>query len=90
MDSSAVTPTSNVVVPSFVTPDFAWIGGHADSQGVIPVIFAIIFIWWTIFTLVAIYHWLRFGRMSWFAMPLIALHLFVSYWLLTYITAGLH
>jgi hypothetical protein len=89
MDSQAALPPQ-VVVPSFVTPDFSWIGGHLDAGGITSVVFAILFVWWAIFTLVALYHWVRFGRLTWFAVPVFGAHLYVSYVLLTYLTSGLH
>jgi hypothetical protein len=47
-------------------------------------------VWWAIFTLVALYHWVRFGRLTWFAVPVFGAHLYVSFLLLTYLTSGLH
>lgn len=53
------------------------------------IIFALIFIFWLIYTLIAIYHWLRHAPDTWVAVPSIALHLFVSGWLIFYATSGL-
>lgn len=64
--------------------------GTATSEAVLSVIFTLIFIWWTIYTLVAIYHWFRYGRSSWVAVPAIALHLAVSGGIFIYMTSALH
>lgn len=57
---------------------------------VFSVVFALIFLWWLIFTLISIYHWLRHAQDSWIAVPAVALHLFVSGWLIFYATSALH
>lgn len=61
-----------------------------DPSAIFSVLFLFIFLWWLIYTLVAIYHWLRHASESWVAVPAIALHLFVSGFLIFYATAGLH
>lgn len=61
-----------------------------DWGTVFSVIFALIFLWWLLFTLVSIYHWLRHAQDSWIAVPAVALHLFVSGWIIFYATSGLH
>lgn len=78
MDSGALP-----IGPSFTFPTL-------NLESVFSVLFAIIFIWWLIYTLVAIYHWMRHGQDSWVAVPAVALHLFVSGWLIFYATSGLH
>ncbi|KND51737.1 MAG: hypothetical protein ABA06_00555 [Parcubacteria bacterium C7867-001] len=87
MDASS---TSNVVVPSFVVPPSPWSNNIINGADVIAVILAIIFIWWAVYTLIAVYHWFRFGRHSWIALPAIVAHLFVTVNLLFFITSGLH
>ena len=44
----------------------------------------IIFAFWALYTLVAIYHWLKYSHASWVAFPAIAVHLFISFALMTY------
>lgn len=61
-----------------------------DGASVLAVVFALLFIWWFIYTLVAAYHWLRFARETWVAVPAVAAHLFISGWLLFFMTSGLH
>lgn len=57
---------------------------------VFSVVFALIFIFWLIYSLVVIYHWIRHAPDSWIAVPAVALHLFVSGILIFYATSGLH
>ena len=47
-----------------------------------------IFAFWTLYTLVAVYHWLKYSHASWVAFPAIALHLFVSFALMAYALSG--
>ncbi len=69
---------------------FPAIFGNVTSEAVLSVIFTLVFIWWTVYTLVAIYHWFRYGRSSWVAVPAIALHLAVSGGIFIYMTSALH
>ncbi|HYD93667.1 MAG TPA: hypothetical protein VEB18_04430 [Candidatus Paceibacterota bacterium] len=62
----------------------------ASIETILAIVITIVFIWWAIFTLVAMYHWFRFARDSWLAVPSIALHLFVSGWIFIFATGGLH
>lgn len=61
----------------------------ANLETILAVIITLVFIWWAVFTAVAIYHWLRFARDSWFAVPAIAVHLFVSGWIFVFAVGGL-
>lgn len=47
-----------------------------------------VFIIWAIYTLVAIYHWLKYSHASLLAFPAIAVHLFISLALMTYALSG--
>jgi hypothetical protein len=60
-----------------------------DLSGVVPVAFTLMFIVWGIFSLVIIYHWFRYRHKSWFAVPAIALHIFVSGWIIIYMVNAL-
>lgn len=55
----------------------------------VPLFFTFIFIVWAIYTVVAAYHWFRYGRDSWLAAPAVFVHIFVSAWLMIYATLGL-
>jgi hypothetical protein len=47
-----------------------------------------VFAFWAIYTLVAIYHWLKYSHASWVTFPAIGLHLFVSFSLMSYALSG--
>lgn len=46
------------------------------------------FAFWALYTIVAIYHWLKYSHASWLAFPAIAAHLFVSFVLISYTLSG--
>lgn len=48
----------------------------------------VIFAFWALYTVIAIYHWLKYSHASWVAFPAIAAHLFVSFILITYALSG--
>lgn len=48
----------------------------------------IVFVFWALYTLVAVYHWLKYSHASWVAFPAIALHFFISFALMTYALSG--
>jgi hypothetical protein len=59
------------------------------SQGIIVYIaFAIVFVFWGIYTLVAIYHWLKYSHASVIAIPAIVMHLGISFILIVYAISG--
>lgn len=47
-----------------------------------------VFAFWAIYTIVAIYHWLQYSNTSWVAFPSIAVHLFISFALMSYALSG--
>lgn len=47
-----------------------------------------VFAFWAVYTLVAIYHWLKYSHASWVAFPAMAVHLFVSFALMSYALSG--
>lgn len=76
-------------VPAFESPiSFSALSG-ISIESVLSVIFTLVFIWWIVYTVVAIYHWVRFGRASWAAVPAVALHLAVSGGIIVFMTSGL-
>jgi hypothetical protein len=81
-----VEPSPNI--PSI--PSFSMLPGTVSIESVVAVIITIVFVWWVVYTLVVMYHWLRYGRESWFAVPLLALHFAVSGWIFVFATGGLH
>lgn len=48
----------------------------------------IVFAFWAVYTLVAIYHWLQYSHASWVAFPAIGAHLFISFALIAYALSG--
>ena len=48
----------------------------------------IVFTFWALYTIIAIYHWLKYSHASFVAFPAIALHLFISFALMTYALSG--
>lgn len=63
----------NLIVPSGVWVEWVLYG---------------VFVLWAIFTLVGIYHWLRYSHASLVAFPAIGVHLFVSFSLMAYTLSG--
>jgi hypothetical protein len=59
------------------------------SGGVIVmwVLYAV-FAFWAIYTLIAIYHWLKYSHASWIAFPAIGVHLFISFALMVFALTG--
>lgn len=59
------------------------------SGGMIAVwaVYAIL-LFWAVYTLVIIYHWLRYSHASWLTFPAIGVHLFVSFALISFILYG--
>lgn len=47
-----------------------------------------VFAFWAVYTLVAVYHWLKYSHASWVAFPAIAVHLVVSVALMSYALSG--
>jgi hypothetical protein len=47
-----------------------------------------VFAFWAVYTLVAIYHWLKYSHASLVAFPAIALHLFISFAFMAYALTG--
>ncbi len=50
--------------------------------------FYIIFAFWVLYTLVAIYHWLKYSHASLIAIPSIIVHLAISFALISYALFG--
>ena len=47
-----------------------------------------VFAFWAIYTVVAIYHWLKYSNASWAAFPSMAVHLYLSFALMSYALSG--
>ncbi len=82
-------PTGAPSIPTSLTPSFSGFTA-ANLEMVLAVVITIVFIWWAIYTIVVIYHWMRYARDTVVAVPVIVLHLFVSGWIFVFATGGLH
>jgi len=51
--------------------------------------FGIIFMIWIIFTIISAYHWIRYNYRSVITLPMIALHIFISFSLIMYAWSGI-
>ena len=59
------------------------------SPGTVVVwVLYVIFAFWALYTLVAIYHWFKYSHASSIAFPAIAVHLFISFALMSYALSG--
>lgn len=47
-----------------------------------------VFALWVLYTIVAVYHWLKYSHASSIAFPAIAAHLFISFALMSYALSG--
>ena len=47
-----------------------------------------VFAFWAIYTVVAMYHWLKYSHASWLAFPAMAAHLVISFALISYTLSG--
>jgi hypothetical protein len=47
-----------------------------------------VFAFWAVYTLVAVYHWVKYSHASFLALPAIALHLIISFSLMSYALSG--
>jgi len=52
-------------------------------------IFDLVVVYWLIYTLIAVYHWLTYSHNANIAAPAIVLHIFVSLVLMGYAISGL-
>lgn len=59
-----------------------------SAYDLMSIFFTIVFILWLVYTIIAIYHWVRYGRNSWVAVPAVATHIVVSGALILFATAG--
>lgn len=64
------------------------ISGIVSPDIVVQWFLYLVFVFWFIYTLVAVYHWLKYSHASLVAFPAIALHLFISFALMTFTLTG--
>jgi hypothetical protein len=55
----------------------------------VPLFFFIVFFLWAVYTIVAIYHWLRYSNNTTLALCAITAHLVISAWLAIFTVSGI-
>lgn len=63
--------------------------GNADVSGIMSIVFLVLFIVWALYTLIAAYHWLRYGHRPLLAIPVLVVYVAVSWLLAGYAASGL-
>ncbi|HEY0979268.1 MAG TPA: hypothetical protein VGE23_00265 [Candidatus Paceibacterota bacterium] len=58
-------------------------------ESVVSLLFLALFALWLVYTLVSAYHWLRYGHRSAVAIPVLIVHVVVSWLLAGYAASGL-
>ncbi len=56
---------------------------------VLTILFFVIFFIWAVYTIIAAYHWFRYGHRSWLAFPAVAGYVAVSALCIIYIATGI-
>ena len=87
--SLPVSPLAGIHVAQFQSPLSPYLHSFTQMQ-VLQIVFALVFIVWLLYTLVALYHWVRYGHNSWLAVPALASHLAVSAFLFILAASGFH
>ncbi|MFA9263045.1 MAG: hypothetical protein ACEQSB_06920, partial [Undibacterium sp.] len=77
MQSTSSVP---VLFPNFLS--------HIDASQVVSVLLALLFIVWAVYTIVASYHWLRYGHNSTVAIPALVVHIAMSGYLALFAISG--
>jgi hypothetical protein len=91
--SNVYAPDPTVASTTYFKPLFSFspgLSGSFDIGAIVPIVMLVIFLIWIVYTLVAAYHWFRYGHRSWIAIPALGVHIFVSGALLLYALTGLH
>jgi len=63
-------------------------GGSLSAGLVVTWVLYAVFAFWAVYTIVAIYHWLKYSHASWVAFPAVAVHAAVSLSLMSYALSG--
>lgn len=71
-----------------VSSPLSWLPRIQSAYDVVSIFFTVVFVLWAIYTLIAFYHWFRYGRNSWMAVPAIAVHIAVSGMLMLFAVGG--
>jgi len=86
MDEAEIDPFPT---PTWLSLDGSTAASAFQFSDLYPAIFAIVFFVWVAYTLVAAYHWFRYGHRSYLTVPALAVHVVVSGMLMLLTTAGL-
>lgn len=81
----ATQPLQAIAPPKFlssVSLDFS-------LQQTLSWLLALVTLYWIVYTVIAVHHWLRYSHRSAVAIPAIGIHLFVSLVLMGYAVSGL-
>ena len=79
--------TATGALNPFPAPSFGALPS-IDASGVLSVAFLVVFSIWVLYTVVSAYHWFRYSHKSWIAVPALAIHVFVSGFLLLFIMSA--
>lgn len=85
----AVQPGVNAPLNPFPPSPYVTTPASIPFGSIFTGLFFIILFVWLIYTLVVAYHWFRYGHRSWFAIPAMAMHLFVSGFCIAFALSGL-
>jgi hypothetical protein len=71
--------------PPAIVLDTLHLSGLVSSPLIFFLTLGAVALLWLIYTLVAVYHWVKYADHVLVALPVVAVHLYVSYWLFVYI-----
>lgn len=72
-----------------IDPAVALAQAGVSVDAVLSLAFLVLFIVWALYTVVSAYHWLRYGHNSAIALPVLVVHVVVSWLLAGYAASGL-
>lgn len=81
-------PLQPFAPPTALTNQLHIPSGAFLTDTLVTWLFYFILAYWVIYTLVAVYHWLRYSHASWIAIPAILVHISVSLALIGYAISG--
>jgi len=66
----------------------AYLPGGLTSGVIVTWVLYAVFAFWAMYTIVAVYHWLKYSHASWIAFPAMAAHFLISFALMSYALSG--
>ncbi len=88
MPDQPLRPFSPPSIPANLLSQMHLSAGVFSVGVVVAWVLYAVFALWALYTLVAVYHWLRYSHASLIALPAIAAHLFISFALMSYALSG--